>query len=40
MDLREMIGNPYSTKFDAFWSELGEYPEEIMMLLMKDDKKM
>ena len=30
MDLREMNGNLHSAKFDAFWSELGEYLEEIM----------
>ena len=30
MDLREMNENPQSTKLDAFWSELGEYLEEIM----------
>ena len=29
MDLREMNGNPKSTKFDAFWNELAEYLEEI-----------
>lgn len=29
MDLREMIGNPKSTKFDAFWNELGDYLKEI-----------